>query len=44
MGVSTQGLPMALQIGAAMHGEGHLLLVAHAVASAIGWRLPVLLD
>lgn len=44
MGVSTQGLPMALQIGAAMHGEGHLLQVAHAVASAIGWRLPVLLD
>jgi aspartyl-tRNA(Asn)/glutamyl-tRNA(Gln) amidotransferase subunit A len=44
MGVSTQGLPMALQIGAAMHGEGHLLQVAHAVAAAIGWRLPVLLD
>jgi Asp-tRNA(Asn)/Glu-tRNA(Gln) amidotransferase A subunit family amidase len=44
MGVSSQGLPMALQIGAAMHGEGHLLQVAHAVASAIGWRLPVLLD
>lgn len=44
MGVSTQGLPMALQIGAAMHGEGHLLQVAHAVASAIGWHLPVLLD
>jgi len=44
MGVSTQGLPMALQIGTAMHGEGHLLQVAHAVAGAIGWRLPVLLD
>jgi aspartyl-tRNA(Asn)/glutamyl-tRNA(Gln) amidotransferase subunit A len=44
MGVSTQGLPMALQIGAAMHAEGHLLQVAHAVASAIGWRLPMLLD
>jgi aspartyl-tRNA(Asn)/glutamyl-tRNA(Gln) amidotransferase subunit A len=44
MGVSTQGLPMALQIGAALHGEGHLLQVAHAVTSAIGWRLPVLLD
>jgi Asp-tRNA(Asn)/Glu-tRNA(Gln) amidotransferase A subunit family amidase len=44
MGVSSQGLPMALQIGAAMHGEGHLLQVAHAVASAIGWRSPVLLD
>ena len=35
---------MALQIGAAMHAEGHLLQVAHAVASVIGWRLPVLLD
>jgi len=44
MGVSTQGLPMALQIGTAMRGEGHLLQVAHAVAAAIGWRLPVLLD
>ena len=44
MGVSTQGLPMALQIGAAMHAEGHLLQVAHAVASAIGWHLPVLMD
>lgn len=44
MGLSTQGLPMALQIGAAMHAEGHVLQVAHAVASAIGWRLPVLLD
>jgi len=44
IGVSTQGLPMALQIGAAMHAEGHLLQVAHAVASAIGWHLPVLMD
>ena len=44
MGVSTQCLPMALQMGAAMHGERHLLQVAHAVESAIGWRLPVLLD
>ena len=44
MGVSTQCLPMALQMGAAMHGERHLLQVAHAVESAIGWRLPVLMD
>jgi Asp-tRNA(Asn)/Glu-tRNA(Gln) amidotransferase A subunit family amidase len=35
---------MALQMAAAMYGEGHLLQVAHAVASAIGWRLPVSLD
>lgn len=44
MGVSSQGLPMALQMGGAMHGERHLLQVAHAVTTAIGWCLPVLLD
>lgn len=44
MGVSSEGLPMALQMGGAMHGERHLLQVAHAVAAAIGWRLPELLD
>lgn len=44
MGVSAQGLPMALQMGGAWHGERHLLQVAHAFEAAIGWQLPALLD
>lgn len=44
MGVSQQGLPMAFQMGAAIQGERQLMQVAHAVESAIGWRLPMLLD
>ena len=44
MGVSSEGLPMALQMGGALHGEQHLLQVAHAFESAIGWQLPALLD
>lgn len=44
MGVSSEGLPMALQMGGALQGERHLLQVAHAFESAIGWQLPALLD
>lgn len=44
IGVSTQGLPMAVQIGGALHGERHLLQVAHAMELAIGWHLPILMD
>ena len=44
MGISREGLPMALQMGGPWHGEPHLLRVAHALESAIGWQLPALLD
>lgn len=44
MGVSREGLPMALQMGGALHGERCLLQVAHAFESAIGWQWPALLD
>ena len=44
VGVSSEGLPMAVQMGAALHGERRLLQVAHALESAIGWQLPALLD
>ena len=44
MGVSSEGLPMAVQMGGALHGERHLLQVAHAFESAIGWQRPALLD
>jgi aspartyl-tRNA(Asn)/glutamyl-tRNA(Gln) amidotransferase subunit A len=44
MGVSSEGLPMAIQMGSALHTEQRLLLVAHALESAIGWQLPALLD
>jgi Asp-tRNA(Asn)/Glu-tRNA(Gln) amidotransferase A subunit family amidase len=44
MGVSDKGLPMALQMGTALHGEQRLLQVAHAFESVIGWQLPDLLD
>ncbi len=44
MGVSSEGLPMAVQMGGALQGERHLLQVAHALESAIGWQLPALLD
>ena len=44
IGVSTQGLPMAVQMGGALHGERHLLQVAHAMELAIGWRLPILMN
>ena len=43
MGVSTQGLPMALQMGSAMHSERHLLQVAHAFEALIAWQWPSLL-
>lgn len=43
MGVSAEGLPMALQMGAALGADSRLLQVAHAFESAIGWRLPLLL-
>ncbi|MFM7001954.1 MAG: amidase [Limnohabitans sp.] len=43
MGVSSEGLPMALQMGAAFHAEARLMQVAHALASILGWRLPHLL-
>jgi aspartyl-tRNA(Asn)/glutamyl-tRNA(Gln) amidotransferase subunit A len=44
MGVSTEGLPMAVQMGGALQGERRLLQVAHALESAIGWQWPDLLD
>jgi len=44
MGVSLEGLPMAIQIGCAMHAEEKLMRVAHAFESAIAWKLPMLLD
>lgn len=44
MGVSKEGLPMALQIGAAMHDEPRLMAVAHAFEAAIAWQLPSLLN
>jgi aspartyl-tRNA(Asn)/glutamyl-tRNA(Gln) amidotransferase subunit A len=44
IGVSSEGLPIALQMGGAMHDEARLLQVAHALASAIAWHLPPLLD
>jgi aspartyl-tRNA(Asn)/glutamyl-tRNA(Gln) amidotransferase subunit A len=44
MGVSSEGLPMAIQMGSALHAERRLLQVAHAFESAIGWQLPALLD
>jgi aspartyl-tRNA(Asn)/glutamyl-tRNA(Gln) amidotransferase subunit A len=43
MGVSSEGLPMALQMGAALHAEARLMQVAHALSSILGWRLPHLL-
>ncbi len=43
MGVSDEGLPMALQIGCALSSESRLLQVAHAFESVIAWRLPELL-
>ena len=44
MGASSEGLPMAIQMGSALHAERRLLQVAHAFESAIGWQLPALLD
>ncbi len=44
MGVSQEGLPMALQIGAAMHDEPRLMAVAHAFEKAIAWQLPDLMN
>ena len=43
MGVSSEGLPMGLQMGAALHAEARLMQVAHALESALAWRLPNLL-
>ena len=52
MGLSSEGLPMALQFGAPLHAEGLLLQVAQALEASLGWpspsrlpsRLPWLLD
>lgn len=43
MGVSTQGLPMALQMGSGLNSEHHLLQVAHAFEALIAWQWPSLL-
>ncbi len=44
IGLSSEGLPIAIQIGGALHDEARLLQVAHALAAAIAWQLPPLLD
>lgn len=44
MGVSAEGLPMALQFACGYHNESRLLQIAHAFERAIGWQLPQLMD
>lgn len=44
MGVAAEGLPMAVQIGAAWHQEPLLMQIGHALEQVQGWQLPALMD